>query len=53
MVPDVRSYSDGVEIIDFSVEGYTIEVLDDENSLLEYQSDEEEEDGEEPSQSRI
>jgi hypothetical protein len=54
MVPDVRSYSEGVEIIDLSVEGYTIEVLDDNNSLLEYQGDEEEEqDGEEPSQSRI
>lgn len=43
MVPDVGSYSEGVESIDFSVEGYTIEVLDDDNPLLEDQDDNEDE----------
>jgi tetratricopeptide (TPR) repeat protein len=35
MVPDVRSYAEGVESIDFTAEEYHIEILDNSNPLLE------------------
>jgi tetratricopeptide (TPR) repeat protein len=41
MVPDVRSYPDGVDSIDLAEGGYTVEILDEDNPLLEEQRDEE------------
>jgi hypothetical protein len=46
MVPDVQSYSDGVESIDLAAGGYTVEILDDDNPLLEENQDKENEDEE-------
>jgi len=44
MVPDVRSFPDGVASIDFAVGGYTVEVTDEDNAMLgEDESDVEEE----------
>jgi hypothetical protein len=44
MVPDVRSFHDGVASIDFAVGGYTVEVTDEDNALLgDDESDAEEE----------
>lgn len=42
IVPDVRSFPDGVAEIDFAVGGYTVEVTDEDNPLLEDETDEEE-----------
>jgi hypothetical protein len=42
MVPDVRSYAEGVESIDFTAEEYQIEILDNGNPLLEADEDDEE-----------
>jgi hypothetical protein len=41
MVPDVQSYSEGVESIDCSSDGYSIEIIDSDNTLLEEELDEE------------
>jgi hypothetical protein len=44
MVPDVRSFPDGVSSIDFASGGYSIEISDDDNPLLEvYEEAEEDE----------
>ena len=44
MVPDVRSFPDGVASIDFALGGYTVEVTDEDNALLgDDESDAEEE----------
>lgn len=43
MVPDVQSYSEGVEGIDLPAEGYTIQVLDDDNQLLDDRDNDEDE----------
>ena len=42
MVPDLRTYVDGVASVDFSTGGYSIEVTDSDNALLEEMEDEEE-----------
>jgi hypothetical protein len=39
IVPDVRSFPEGVQSIDLAVGGYTIQVLDDDNPLLEEDGD--------------
>jgi len=41
IVPDVRSFPDGIASIEFAAGGYTVEILDDDNPLLEEQQDEE------------
>jgi len=44
MVPDVRSFPDGVAGIDFAIGGYAVEVTDEDNALLgEHERDTEEE----------
>ncbi len=42
MVPDVRSFPDGVASIDFASGGYSIEITDDDNPLLEVDVESEE-----------
>ena len=44
MVPDVRSFPEGVESIDLSAGGYTVEIVDDDNPLLAERQDEDVED---------
>jgi hypothetical protein len=44
IVPDLRSYSEGVETIDFAVEDYSLVIVDPDNSLLEAEEDTEDED---------
>ena len=39
IVPDVRSFPEGVQSIDLAAGGYTIEILDDDNPLLEEEGD--------------
>lgn len=43
MVPDIRSFSEGVESIDLSAEGYSVTVLDYDNPLLDEQDEDDEE----------
>jgi hypothetical protein len=47
MVPDLRTYADGVASVEFNTGGYSIEVTDSDNPLLEEMEDEEEVDEEE------
>jgi hypothetical protein len=50
MVPDLRTYVDGIASVDFAAGGYSIEVTDSDNPLLDEMDDEEndtEEDGDE------
>ena len=42
MVPDLRTYPDGVASVDFATGGYSIEVTDSDNPLLDEMGDEEE-----------
>ena len=41
IVPDVKSFPAGVECIDLAVEGYKVEILDNDNPLLDGEYDEE------------
>lgn len=44
IVPDVRSFPEGVECIDLAEDGYTVRAIDNDNPLLEVVFDEEDED---------
>jgi hypothetical protein len=44
LVPDLQSFSEGVDSIDLASGGYTVEILDDDNPLLDEEQDEEFED---------